>query len=239
VANFHTDLAAGSGIIVHPLSLLAHRFQFREPTSKRVRIVIAVGGLRVGSLFRRDMDCVSAHADARNDDVIAESFLMRQYGETLTVNATANLAAIALLSGIACVLLISVAQADGGTVQFTKSAAEVQLRKEDEASMSSVATHEAAQNKVFYAAQVNIPKSGVWDLEVTIRRGDDSATVSGTITVAPSNPVLLVYWRSLAIPPIFVSLFALNQWLKRRRRAAGQKREPRYSRNSGLIGERD
>jgi len=223
------------------------------------------------------MDCVTAHADARNDDVITETLLMRQYGETLTVNATANLAAIALLSGIACVLLISVAQADGGTVQFTKSAgpfaitvftapsplraglvdislliqssdnqpplldcvAEVQLRKEDEASMSSVATHEAAQNKVFYAAQVNIPKSGVWDLEVTIRRGDDSATVSEAITVAPSNPVLLVYWRSLAIPPIFVSLFALNQWLKRRRSTAGQKREPRYSRNSGLIGERD
>ena len=110
--------------------------------------------------------------------------------------------------------------------------AAVQLRKEGEASMSSEATHEAAQNKVFYAAQMNIPQSGVWDLDVKITRGDESATVSGAITVAPSNHVLFVYWRSLAIPPIFVSLFALNQWLKRRRTAAGQKPEQRSSRSS-------
>ena len=195
---------------------------------------------------------------------------MRQLSKTFTANVKTKLTTIALLSGIACVLWISNAQADGGTVQFTKSAgpfaitvfttpsplragpvdislliqssdnqpplldcfAEVQLLKQGEASMSSEATHEAAQNKVFYAAQVNIPESGVWDIEVNIRRGNDSATVSGAITVARSNPVLLVYWRSLAIPPIFVSLFALNQWLKRRRTAAGQKREPRYSSSS-------
>ena len=103
-------------------------------------------------------------------------------------------------------------------------ATEVQLRKEGEVSIRSEATHGAAQNKLSYAAQVRVPKSGVWDLDVTIRRGDDSAKVSGAITVAASNPFLLVYWRSLAIPPILISLFALNQWLKRRR-TAGQKRE--------------
>jgi hypothetical protein len=102
---------------------------------------------------------------------------------------------------------------------------EVQLRKEGETSISSEATHITAQNKLFYTAQVRIPKPGVWDLDVTIRRGDDSAKVSGAITLAASNPVLLVYWRSLAIPPILISLFALNQWLKRRRTAADQKRD--------------
>ncbi len=179
---------------------------------------------------------------------------MRQHRETITANITAK-GAIALLSGaIACVLGINGAQADGGTVQFTKLAgpfsitvfttpcplragpvdislmiqssdnqqplldciAAVQLRKEGEVSITSEATHEAAQNKLFYAAQVRISESGVWDLEATIRRGEDSAKVSGAIALGPSSPVLLVYWRSLAIPPLFISLFALNQWLKRR-----------------------
>jgi hypothetical protein len=97
--------------------------------------------------------------------------------------------------------------------------AELQLRKEGEVTINSEATHGAAQNKLFYGAQVRIPESGVWDLEAIIRRGDDSAKVSGSITLAPSDPVLLAYWRSLAIPPLFISLFALNQWLKRRRAA--------------------
>jgi len=189
--------------------------------------------------------------------------MMRQHGKTFTDNITATVA-IALLSGaIAYVLGITGAQADGGTVQFKKSAGpfsvtvfttpsplragpvdislmiqssdnqqplldcvtEVQLRKEGEVSIRSEATHGAAQNKLFYAAQVRIREPGVWDLEVIIRRGDDSAIVSGAITLAASNPVLLGYWRSLAIPPILISLFALNQWLKRRRTAADLKRD--------------
>ena len=187
---------------------------------------------------------------------------MRQHRKTYTANIRATVA-IALLSGaIGYVLGTTWAHADGGTVQFKKSAGpfsitvfttpsplrsgpvdislmiqssdnqqplldcvtEVQLRKEGEVSIRSEATHGAAQNKLFYAAQVRVPKSGVWDLDVTIWRGDDSAKVSGAITFAASNPVLLVYWRSLAIPPLFISLFALNQWLKRRR-TASQERE--------------
>src|SRR6185295_15285613 len=120
--------------------------------------------------------------------------MMRQHGKTFTDNITATVA-IALLSGaIAYVLGITGAQADGGTVQFKKSAGllsgidfttpsplragpvdislmiqssdnqqplldcvtEVQLRKEGEVSIRSEATHGAAQNKLFYAAQVRV-----------------------------------------------------------------------------------
>lgn len=92
----------------------------------------------------------------------------------------------------------------------------VQLRKEGAMSIRSEATHEAAQNKLLYAAQVNVPEPGIWGLETAIKHGDDSIDVVGEINVAPSNSVLLGYWRSLALPPLFVSLFAVNQWLKRR-----------------------
>lgn len=99
----------------------------------------------------------------------------------------------------------------------------VQLRKEGATSILSEATHEAAQNKLLYAAQVNVPEPGPWELEVAIQPGDDSINVAGEITVAPANPVLLVYWRSLALPPLFISLFALSQWLKRRSAKGGKR----------------
>jgi len=76
---------------------------------------------------------------------------------------------------------------------------------------------------LFCAAQVQVPQPGPWELEAAIKYGDDSINVAGEIIIVPSNPVLLGYWRSLALPPLFISLFALNQWLKRRI-AKGDKR---------------
>src|SRR5215467_6552917 len=85
--------------------------------------------------------------------------------------------------------------------------ASVQLRKEGSSSIGSEATHQVSQNKLFYGAPLNITESGVWELEVTIWHGDASVRVTAPITVAPSNPVLFGYWRSLAAPPVFISLF--------------------------------
>lgn len=98
----------------------------------------------------------------------------------------------------------------------------VQLRKEGVMNIRSEATHEAAQNKLLYAAPVQVPEPGPWELEVAIQRGDDSINIAGEITVASSAPVLLVYWRSLALPPLVIALFALNQWLKRRSTKGGR-----------------
>ena len=178
------------------------------------------------------------------------------------MNRLANAAATAMMwvaiAGFAGMIR---AHADGGAVQFEKSAgpfvitvfttpnplragpvdlslliqsrdsqqpvldcqAFVQLRKEGAMRIRSEATHEAAQNKLLYAAPVKVPEPGLWELEVAIQRGDDSIKVAGEISVAPANPVLLVYWRSLILPPLFISLFAVNQWLKRRR-VKGDKR---------------
>ena len=184
---------------------------------------------------------------------------MRQQSKTVGVINAASRAM--LLIAIIWIPGIIPAHADGGAVQFEKSAgpfvitvfttpaplragpvdisvmiqnrenqqpvldcqARVQLRKEGAMNLRSEVTHEAAQNKLLYAAQVNVPEPGLWELEVAIEHGDDSINVVGEITVAPANPVLLVYWRSLTLPPLFISLFAVNQWLKRRS-AKGDKR---------------
>ena len=187
---------------------------------------------------------------------------MEQQRKTGTFNRVANAAVMAmLLIAIAWFAGLSRAHADGGVVQFEKSAgpfvitvftmpsplragpvdislmiqsrdsqqpvldcqALVQLRKEGAMSIRSEATHEAAQNKLLYAALVEVPESGLWELEAEIKHGDVSINVAGEINVASSAPVLLVYWRSLALPPLFISLFAVNQWLKRRN-AKGDKR---------------
>lgn len=180
---------------------------------------------------------------------------MEQPSKMVACNRVAKTAATAmLLVAIAWMPDIIRTHADGGAVQFEKSAgpfvitvfttpaplragpvdislliqsrdsrqpvfdcqALVQLRKEGAMHIRSEATHEAAQNKLLYAAPVNVPEPGFWELEVAIEHRDDSIKVAGEITVAPSNPVLLVYWRSLVLPPLFILLFALNQWLKRR-----------------------
>jgi len=184
---------------------------------------------------------------------------MGQHGKPSMFNQVANQVAMVMscvvIAGMACT---TVTKADGGALQFMRSAgpfaiavfttpsplragqveislmiqstenqqpmldcvAHVQLHKEGARTIGSEATHRVAQNKLFYAAPMNVTESGVWELEVAIRQGKNSASVTGPITVAPSTPVLLGYWRSLAVPPVFISLFALNQWLKRRRTAA-------------------
>ena len=78
------------------------------------------------------------------------------------------------------------------------------------------ATREVAQNKLLYSALMTLPEAGRWQLEVTIKRGKEAASVLGQMSVAAPRPFLLSYWRSLSLPPVVIALFALNQWLKRR-----------------------
>lgn len=180
---------------------------------------------------------------------------MQHQRKRVTFDRMSNAASIAMLFiAIAFFARIESTHADGGAVQFAKSAGPfvttafatptplragsidislmiqdrenqqpvldcqvfVLLHKEGAMSIHSEATHHAAQNKLLYAAQVNVPEPGLWEIEVQINHGNDSIKITGEITVAVSHPVVLAYWRSLALPPLFISLFAVNQWLKRR-----------------------
>src|SRR6185369_1449073 len=124
---------------------------------------------------------------------------MRQQSKPVVFNRVINAAAMAMLVvAIAWIASIIQAHADGGVVQFKKSAgpfvitvfttpsplragpvdislliqsrenqqpaldcqALVQLRKEGAMNIRSEATHEAAQNKLLYAAQAHIPEPG-------------------------------------------------------------------------------
>ncbi|HEY6401683.1 MAG TPA: hypothetical protein VI479_09765, partial [Blastocatellia bacterium] len=92
----------------------------------------------------------------------------------------------------------------------------VRLRSEGGTTVAGQATRNMAQNKLLYSTLIDLPEAGQWELEVTIRQGESLVSVLGRIWVAQPGPLLLSYWRSLSLPWIVVTLFALNQWLKRR-----------------------
>jgi hypothetical protein len=83
------------------------------------------------------------------------------------------------------------------------------------------ATREASRNKLLYSASMNLAEAGRWELEVTIKQGKSAASVLGQLSVVAPRPLLLSYWRSLSLPWVVISLFAMNQWLKRRAASRG------------------
>jgi len=81
--------------------------------------------------------------------------------------------------------------------------------------VTAVATHAHATNKLLYAALVDLPAPGIWNIQVTVRRGAAAATVSQQLEVARALPPLLAFWPFLAVPPVCIALFILHQRLSR------------------------
>jgi len=77
-----------------------------------------------------------------------------------------------------------------------------------------VARREQSSNKLLYAAPVNLPLAGPWELEALVRHGADSAKFTCEFPVGlPARPLVgLVPY--LALPLLIVALFTINQWLR-------------------------
>jgi hypothetical protein len=86
----------------------------------------------------------------------------------------------------------------------------------DGAAIHAAATRAVATNKLLYAAVMDVPLAGAWDLRVTVRRGHQAATVTGKLTFAPRLPPLLAHWPYLAFPPVVVLVFVVHQWRRSR-----------------------
>ena len=92
----------------------------------------------------------------------------------------------------------------------------VRLRSAGGRIVTGRATREASRINPLYSASMNLPEAGKWELEVTIQRGKSAVSVLVQMPVAAPRPLLLSYWRSLSLPWIIITLFAMNKWLKRR-----------------------
>ena len=76
------------------------------------------------------------------------------------------------------------------------------------------ARREQSSNKLLYAAPVNLPLVGAWELEALVRHGADSAKLTCEIPVGLPARRLAGLAPYLALPLLLVALFAINQWLR-------------------------
>jgi hypothetical protein len=79
------------------------------------------------------------------------------------------------------------------------------------------ATRAQATNKLLYAAPFELPAAGTWQVEVTVARGADRATVAFAVDAAPPLPPWRAYWPYFALPAVGAALLALREWLVLRR----------------------
>jgi hypothetical protein len=99
-------------------------------------------------------------------------------------------------------------------------AIELELSKPGEKPIRVNATPGQATNRLLYAATVDIPSAGNWDIAARCRVGQEQVVVRGQLTVLTPEPPLFDYWAYFLIVPLAIGLFALNQALKTRRRSA-------------------
>jgi hypothetical protein len=112
----------------------------------------------------------------------------------------------------------------GGNQPVLDAAVSLTLRHGD-THVTAAATHTQATNKLLYAALPDLPKSGRWQVTITVERAGTHSEVSGIIAVLPGPPAILFYWPYFLVVPLFIGLFALNQVLKKRE-AAPQRANP-------------
>ncbi|HEX4164544.1 MAG TPA: FixH family protein [Bryobacteraceae bacterium] len=83
------------------------------------------------------------------------------------------------------------------------------------------ATHAKATNKLLYAANINLPSAGAWKLVVDVQAKPGNAEIAGEITVLPPQSRLAANWPYFAVVPLLAILFAINQWLRKKRSLPG------------------
>ena len=86
------------------------------------------------------------------------------------------------------------------------------------APVSAVADREQATNRLFYAARVNIPRAGVWRLQVRVQRGDEEVEVEAELLASEPLPPAARFWPWLSFPLVLIGVFLLHQWLRDRSR---------------------
>jgi len=82
------------------------------------------------------------------------------------------------------------------------------------------ATREQATNKLLYAALLELPEPGAWEVKLSIARGSQSAELSFPIEAEPPLPPWRAYWVYFALPVVGIGIYALHQWLMLNRQGA-------------------
>jgi hypothetical protein len=88
------------------------------------------------------------------------------------------------------------------------------------------ATRAQSSNKLLYTAHPALQRPGKWHVIVDIKSTSGTVHIAGDMLVAPPEPPLIAHWPYFAVLPVAVALFALNQWLKAKRRVNNPRARP-------------
>jgi hypothetical protein len=75
--------------------------------------------------------------------------------------------------------------------------------------------HSGASNRLLYGALVEIPAAGVWHVRTEVQRGDEHASVEGSVDVADPFPPVANYWPWFLFPVVAVGLYVLRERIQR------------------------
>ncbi len=78
------------------------------------------------------------------------------------------------------------------------------------------ATRKQATNKLLYAAQVNVPAAGEWQLQVRVRQGAKRAELNYPLIIAAGQRSMAAVGPFVAAPVVMIGLFAWHQRLRRK-----------------------
>lgn len=102
----------------------------------------------------------------------------------------------------------------------------LQLSHPGESDIRVAATRAQATDKLLYAAQPVLQRPGKWHVTVEIKVRGYTVRTAGDMVVLPEEPPLIAHWQYFAVLPVAVALFALNQWLKARRKVRNPRARP-------------
>jgi hypothetical protein len=88
------------------------------------------------------------------------------------------------------------------------------------------ATRSKAANRLFYGTSVVLPVAGDWQVQATVRQGGGTASVTCALPVGMPPRRLAGLWPYLALPPLAIALFVMNQSLRGRLRGGKRDSDP-------------
>ena len=89
----------------------------------------------------------------------------------------------------------------------------VRMTKSGRAALEYPATSEAATNKLFRAAQFDLPERGHWDIQVEVESARGRAVIAGELDVADALPHWRELWPWIGCPALAIILFSIRQML--------------------------
>jgi hypothetical protein len=119
----------------------------------------------------------------------------------------------AICVGPADVSLLVQDAASGQVVEGLAVTLEVAPENSPADSMHLEATRAAATNKLFYAAQCELPTAGRWTIRGTVSDSQHEAKVSALVDVAGPPPAWVELWPWMAWPALVIALFLLRERL--------------------------